>query len=84
MAEYAMLDKGEEGYINLKKIGNLTKPDFKSFICFYMDPSFIATAMKTYPSTYNKNTGKMLVEYNKDRMKFLEDQAKKEAKEGKK
>ena len=46
-----------------------------------MDPSFIAAAMKAYPSTYNFKTGDMLEKYNKDRVKFMEELAKKDEKE---
>jgi hypothetical protein len=37
--------------------------------------------LKLYPSTYNTKTGEMLNQYNKDRIKFMEDMAKKEEKE---
>jgi hypothetical protein len=61
--------------LNLKIVRPTSKVDkvTANFLSFYMDPSYIGAAIKSYPSTYNANTGKMLEDYNKDRSKFLTD-----------
>ncbi len=60
--------------LNLKEIVD-SKKDIKkeNFLCFYMDASYIGAGMKAYPTTYNSVTGKMLNDYNRNRIKFLED-----------
>ena len=60
--------------LNLKQvISSDVEKDTGRFLSFYMDSSYISSAMKAYPSTYNPVTGNMLEEYNKNRSKFLED-----------
>ncbi len=81
ITEYSMLIPEDTGYINVKKVESSEVTDYKNYLCFYMDPSFISAAMKAYPSTYNFKTGDMLEKYNKDRVKFLEELAKKDEKE---
>lgn len=80
MTEYSVLTPEEFGYLNLKKVETGPSGDYRNYLCFYMDVSFIASAIKAYPSTYNAKTGGMLEKYNKDRVKFLEELAKKDEK----
>jgi hypothetical protein len=63
-----------DGYINAKRliVEEKDEPDYSKYLCFYMDSSFIASAIKEYPSTYNTVTGGQLEAYNKDRIAFLE------------
>jgi SpoVK/Ycf46/Vps4 family AAA+-type ATPase len=71
-----------DSQINLKEIeypvvkdkdGKPIDIDKTKFLSFYMDPSFISAALKSYPSTYNPVTGQQLEDYNRNRAKFLED-----------
>ena len=80
MTEYSVLTPENIGYLNLKKVETGPSGDYRNYLCFYMDVSFIASAIKAYPSTYNAKTGGMLEKYNKDRVKFLEELAKKDEK----
>jgi SpoVK/Ycf46/Vps4 family AAA+-type ATPase len=60
--------------VNLKKIiYSKENVDKDKFLNFYMDASFISAGLKAYPTTYNSVTGKMLHDYNRNRIKFLED-----------
>jgi SpoVK/Ycf46/Vps4 family AAA+-type ATPase len=74
--EYCMLDLNENvtSQINLKRVNfSNAEADSTKFLSFYMDASYIASAIKGYPSTYNPVTGQQLEDYNKNRTKFLED-----------
>lgn len=79
--DYSILKEDSEAYVNVKRLVQKgdEKPDYTKFICFYMDPSFLASAMKAYPSTYNVVTGGQLEKYNKNRVAFLEELANKQA-----
>ena len=83
ITEYSVLTPQDTGYVNVKRVISNYKgsPDYTRYLCFYMDPSYLASAMKSYPSTYNAKTGDMLEKYNKDRVKFMEELAKKDEKE---
>jgi len=67
-------DKKSDNVLTLKHVvyQNYKVPT-NNYLNFYMDASFIGAALKAYPSTYNPISGKMLNEYNKNRVKFLED-----------
>jgi hypothetical protein len=88
IAEYSTLIKQDRtGHLNLKEIIQeedsseaCKKTDYSNYLCYYMDASYIAAAIKSYPTTWNPKTGQMLEDYNKNRTKFLEDLAKKEEK----
>jgi hypothetical protein len=77
-ARYVQLRKldGGKNYnvVNLKNVqSDTSEVDTSRFLNFYVDVSFIRAAMLQTNTTYNPVTGKMLNDYNSNRVKFLED-----------
>ena len=79
LVKHTGLSDEDKSYINLKQISSkntdAVNSDKTKFLSYYMDASYISSAMKSFPSTYNPVTGAQLADYNRNRSKFLEDYA---------
>jgi hypothetical protein len=63
---------GQKPTINYREFKNQENVDKQLLVNFEMLPSMLIKGMKDFPSTYNRNQGKLLNEYNTNRALFLE------------